>query len=128
MPILRLSAPAEQDIEDILAYSEAEFGETVRLRYDVLLETTLHDLASDPDRAGVKRRDELGPSVRSYHLLLARDRAKKAHGIVRHPWHIVIFRMSGNFLEIGRTLHDAMETEEHLPPAYRIPTSDRAKD
>lgn len=128
MAILRLSPPAEQDIENILAYSESEFGETARLRYEALLETALRDLASDPDRAGVRRRGELGPSVRSYHLLLARDRAKTAHGIVRRPRHMVIFRVSGNVLEIGRILHDAMETEEHLPPEYRIPASDRPKE
>ena len=119
---LRLSAPAERDIEDILAHSETEFGETARLRYEALLTTALTDLAIDPDRVGVRKRDELGPDVRSYHLLLARDRSRGAHGIVRRPRHLVIFRViAPDILDIGRVLHDAVELANHMPPEYRAP-------
>jgi toxin ParE1/3/4 len=117
---LRLSAPAERDIEDILAHSEAEFGEIARLRYETLLTTAFTDLAADPGRAGVRIRDELGPGVRSYHLLLARDRARGANGIVRRPRHLVIFRIvKPDILDIGRILHDAMELANHIPTEYR---------
>jgi toxin ParE1/3/4 len=119
---LRLSVPAERDIEDILAHSETEFGETARLRYETLLAAALNDLLSDPDRAGVRLRDDLGPNVRSYHLLLARDRAKGAYGIVHKPRHMVIFRLTvPDTLDVGRVLHDAMEIADHIPTEFRSP-------
>jgi toxin ParE1/3/4 len=116
---LRLSALAEQDIEEIPAHSEANFGEKARLRYEALLECALDEIATDPERPSVRHRDELGPGVRTYHLFHARNRARTNHGVVKHPRHLPIFQISiPNILDIGRVLHDAMDLADHLPAEY----------
>ena len=122
---LRLSPVAEQDIEDILAHSEANFGQWARLGYEALLEAGLSEIASDPDRPAVRRRDELGSGVRTYHLFHAREYARTDHGAVKRPRHFILFRLrTADFLDVGRVLHDAMDLAEHLPAEYCHP--DRA--
>jgi toxin ParE1/3/4 len=117
---LRLSPVAEQDIEDILAHSEENFGKEARLRYEALLEAGLSEIASDPDRPAVRRRDELGPGVRAYHLYDAREQARTEHGTVKRPRHFILFRLcEPDILDVGRVLHDAMDLAEHLPAEYQ---------
>lgn len=116
---LRLSASAEQDIEDILEHSELHFGEIARLRYEALLEAALNAIAADPDRPAVRLRDELGPGVRTYHIFHARCLARTSHGVVGRPRHLLVFRISHlHILDIGRVLHDAMDLAQHLPIEY----------
>jgi toxin ParE1/3/4 len=117
---LRLSALAEQDIEDILAHSEREFGESARLRYEALLEAAFQALLENPERPGVRLRGELGAGVRSYHLRFARERVRSRR--VHAPRHLIIFRrVERDMLQIGRVLHDAMELAAHLPPESFAP-------
>jgi toxin ParE1/3/4 len=116
---LRLSALAEQDIEDILARSEANFGEQARLRYEALLEAGLQQIAADPKRPAVRTREDLAPGVLTYHLFYARERARTEHGAVKRPRHLLLFRISSTTLiDIGRVLHDTMELSAHLPTGY----------
>lgn len=123
---LRLSPVAEQDMEDILAHSEANFGKVARLRYAALLEAGLSEIASDPDRPAVRRRDELGPGVRTYHLYYAREHARTEHGTVKRPRHFFLFRLSApDVLDLGRVLHDAMDLAEHLPAEYHGSSPDQ---
>jgi len=125
---LRLSVLAEQDIENILAHSEANFGEKARLRYEALLEAAPNEIATDPDRTNVRQRNELGPGVKSYHLIHARDRARTRDGVVKRPRHLLIFRISPpDTLDIGRVLHDAMELADHLPVEYDAGMGGREK-
>lgn len=116
---LRLSALAEQDIEAILAHSEANFGERARLRYEALLEAGLQQIATDPKRPAVRVREDLGPGVLTYHLHYARERAQTDHGTVKRPRHLLLFRIAAqDLLDVGRILHDAMELSEHLPAEF----------
>jgi toxin ParE1/3/4 len=120
---IRLSAPAEQDIENILEHSEANFGENARLRYEALLEAALYEISANPDRPAVRLRPELGPGIRTYHLFHARDRARTMNGVVKRPRHLLVFRISTpDILDIGRVLHDAMDLAEHLPAEYNKPS------
>jgi len=120
---LRLSELAEQDIEDILAQSEANFGALARLRYEALLQAGLRDIATDPTRPAVRTRDDLGSGVLTYHLYHARGRARGQHGAVKRPRHLLLFRISGTaFVDIARVLHDAMELPDHLPAEYGGPS------
>jgi toxin ParE1/3/4 len=126
---LRLSALAEQDIADILAQSEANFGSHARLRYQVLLEAGLSEIAADPERPTVRGRDDLGSGVRTYHLFHARGLGGSAYGAVRRPRHIVVYRLSGaDFLEVGRVLHDSMDLDAHLPVEYRESSADQSEE
>jgi toxin ParE1/3/4 len=112
----RLSAAAQADVVEILAWSEEQFGEGARLRYEALLVAALRDVAQQPDRTGSIARPELGAGVRSGHLRLSRDRARGVLGAVRRPRHFLIYRAEPDLLVVGRVLHDAMELARHIEP------------
>lgn len=113
----RLSAAAQTDIARLLAYTQSEFGECIRERYQNLLVTALRDLSADPERIGSMPRPELGKDLRSYHLRHSRERAATTGEMIRKPRHLTLYRhMQPEVIEIVRVLHDAMELERHLPP------------
>jgi toxin ParE1/3/4 len=117
MRTYRLSAEAEDDIFDLLDYTEDRFGDIARLRYEALLLTGLLDISANHERPGSVIRPELGQDVRTYHLRHSRDRVRG--GTVRRPRHILLFRVSRpDLIGVGRVLHDAMEVERHLPSQY----------
>jgi toxin ParE1/3/4 len=119
MAIFRLAASAQADIAHLLAWTEVNFGDTARRRYETLLITGLRDIASDPERAGSAARPELGEAVRSYHLRHSRERARLIGGLVRRPRHLLLYReLVPGVIGVGRVLYDAMEIEAHLPPDY----------
>jgi toxin ParE1/3/4 len=115
----RLAASADADIVALLAWTEDRFGELVRSRYEILLMTGLRDAAAAPDGAGTVPRPDLGITVRSYHLRNGRKRARALGGFIRHPRHLLLYRiLAPDLIGVGRVLHDAMELERHLPPDY----------
>jgi toxin ParE1/3/4 len=119
VPIYRLSAAAEADIIDILAYTQERFGELARQRYETLLVAALRDIAADPQRLGSVARPELGLAVRSYHLSHSRGRARTPDGLVRRPRHLLLYRtVRPDMIGVGRVLYDGMEIERHLPRRY----------
>jgi toxin ParE1/3/4 len=118
---VRLARPAAADIRALLEWSALAFGEAAAARYDRLIERALYNIATDPDRPGVRRRDDLGVGTRTYHLVHASGRTKKAVDRVRRPRHLLIFRVAGDGnLDIGRVLHDAMDIEQHVPVDFRL--------
>jgi len=112
----RLSATAVPDIVDILAWTQEQFGEGARLRYQNLIAAGLRDIAAQPDRPGSLERPELGAGVRSWHLRSSRDHVTPGAGVVRKPRHFFIYRVEPGIVVIGRVLHDAMELARHLAP------------
>ena len=114
----RLSAAAQADIVDILAWTHEHFGHAARTRYETLIITALRDIAHQPERPGSLERHDLGGDVRSWHLRLSRKRADTYSGIVRRPRHFLVYRMEGGVVVVGRVLHDAMELTRHLSPDH----------
>jgi len=115
MAVYRLTDAAEVDIIDILAWSETQFGEAARTRYERLIVTALLDIAGEPARPGSLARPELGADVRSWHLRGSRERARGPDGVVQRPRHFLVYRfIDPALIVIGRVLHDAMELERHL--------------
>lgn len=112
----RLSDAAQADVIDILAWTQEQFGEAARLRYESLIVAALRDVATQPDRPGSIERPELGAGVRSWHLRLSRDHVGTGAGAVRRPRHFLIYRSEPALLVVGRVLHDAMELARHLAP------------
>jgi len=55
--------------------------------------------------------------ARTYHLSLSRSRLPGA--VVKEPRHFILFRRSGEVIEVARILHDASDLERHLPQDYR---------
>ena len=115
MGSFRLTDAAQSDIVEILAWSEAQFGEAARKRYERLIVTALRDIAAAPDRPGCVARPELGTDVRSWHLRGSRDRGPD--GVVNRPRHFLLYKeIDPQLVAIGRVLHDAMELRRHLAP------------
>jgi toxin ParE1/3/4 len=110
----RLAYAAQADIVAILAWSDEQFGEEARKRYEALIATAIRDAASRTDDSGHTIRPELGDDVFSWHL--AQSRKRSPGSTVRRPRHFLICRREGDVLVIGRVLHDAMELRRHVDP------------
>lgn len=116
---IRLAPEAENDIESILAWTHENFGEQLRIRYEALLVRAIADVATDPERLGIKERDEIRKSVRTYHLFHSRNNVDKVIGRIRKPRHFLVLRLVGtDVVEIGRILHDSVDFPAHVPPEY----------
>lgn len=121
----RLSAAAQDDVINILAWTDEQFGEAARLRYERLIVAALRDLATLPERPGSIARPELGAGVRTWHLRLSR--AHVAPGpIVQRPRHFLVYRNEPALLVVGRVLHDAMELQRHVDPGSSWESSEEA--
>lgn len=111
--MIRISPQACTDIADTLRFTQVRLGESVRNRYQDLLQTTFHSIAKQPTLPGSKMRDELSPGLRSLHLSF--NVLQKTDGRVIRPRHIVFYRAgTDQVIEILRVLHDAMEVAQHL--------------
>ena len=116
MARLRLSALAQADIVNVLAWTAQRFGDQAQARYEQLLAKALRDLSAEPLRLGSAARPELGNGVRSYHLRHSRKRSE-----VARPRHLILYGIAdGSIVEVGRVLHDAMELERHV--AFDFPS------
>jgi toxin ParE1/3/4 len=123
MPLCVIAPAAVADIESILTWTEMEFGEKARWRYEALLTRAIIDIAVQPERAGSTGRPEIAPSARTYHLTYSRKRVAGRIGQVRQPRHFVLYRLRvDGIVEIGRVLHDSMDLNRHLPDEYRRET------
>ena len=109
---LVLSAPARQDIRQILQWTQVAFGATGRTRYEALIASALIDLRTDPTRTGVSPRNDIGTGVYTYHLASSRKRVATGQRVAQ-PRHLVIFRLNATTIEIARLLHDAMDFVQH---------------
>lgn len=103
---IRLSAEAETDIDEILNYTSATFGDEQADRYRLLLVEALTDLTQGPDIPGSRNRDDIRTGLRSLHI------ARQG----RTGRHLILFRAhDGRIIDVLRVLHDAMELKRHLP-------------
>jgi len=110
---LRIATQASTDIADTLRFTQMRLGETVRNRYQNLIQTVFHRIAEQPALPGSKMRDELSPGLRSLHLSF--NLMQMTDGRLIRPRHIVFYRpWTDQVVEIVRVLHDAMEVTQYL--------------
>jgi toxin ParE1/3/4 len=103
---VRLCAVAELDFANILKWTAEKFGARQARIYRDTLVRAIGELASGPDVAGSKARDEIMPGLRTLHIA--------RHG--RRGRHLLLYRVvAGRIIEIGRILHDQIELRRHLP-------------
>lgn len=111
--MVRISHQARTDIADTLRFTQVRLGESIKDRYQDLLQTTFHCIAEQPTLPGSKLRDELAPGLRSLHLSL--NVLEMTDGRMISPRHVVFYRAgTDQTVEILRVLHDAMEVAQHL--------------
>jgi toxin ParE1/3/4 len=119
MARLRISPEAQEDLVAILAWTDRQFCEEIRLRYEELLVQAFLDLADEPGRQGALQRPELAQGAFTYHLRHSRDRVSRSLGRIKKPRHFLLYRVAADgYVEIGRVLHDSMDLARHLPSDY----------
>jgi len=111
----KFSPAAMAAVVEILAESEEQFGADAQFRYAMLIETGTADIAANPNRPGSRERPELGRGIRCWHLRLSRERARTATGIVKHPRHLLFYRIERGVVVIGRVLHEKQDPKRHFP-------------
>ena len=76
-----------------------------------MIAATLRRIAADPLGGATKRRDDLRPGTRSFHM-------RHAHGVVARvasPVHVVFYRVeASDIVEIVRVLHERMDPARHV--------------
>ncbi|SDG71058.1 toxin ParE1/3/4 [Pseudomonas benzenivorans] len=71
---------------------------------------TLDAIANQSDRIGSDEREEIGPGLRSFHLIHCRNSSPA--GRAQRPRHVVLYRLGADaVVEVVRLLHDAMEVQ-----------------
>lgn len=110
----RLSLQAETDLDEILEWSEEQFGHGAALRYAELVIQALRDVGANPSRPGAKQQPELPQGVYIYHLASSRERVAIADR-VKTPRHFLIYRVAASCVEVLRILHDSRDLAQHLP-------------
>jgi toxin ParE1/3/4 len=110
MARVRLSAPAQADLGDLLSTSLERWGAGGRTRYAALIATAIRAVAARPTGPMTRARDELMPGIRSFHVRHARrDRG------VKTPVHVVYYRrVRSDLIEIVRVLHERMDPSRHF--------------
>jgi toxin ParE1/3/4 len=108
----QLTEAADGDIADILRETTRQFGPLQQKRYAALIERAIEMVAEEPGRPGSRRRDELAPGVRSFHIeVAARRRGAAVH---------VVYYLRGRLVDgregiiVVRLLHERMEPLRHL--------------
>jgi len=110
-----IAPAAGHDIAAILAWTDENFGEWIRERYEHLIIQSIRDVASDMTRPGSHEIPEIGPDLRVYHLSNSRNRSSKNSGRIRSPRHFLLYRLlKSGVQEIVRVLHDRMELDRNL--------------
>ena len=108
----RLSRLAETDLADILATSRERWGAEGSRRYAAILAAAMRTVAADPDGPATRKRAELSPGLRSFHLRHAPVGDPEAR--VRRPVHILHYRTAApDLIEIVRVLHERGEPSRH---------------
>jgi toxin ParE1/3/4 len=93
---LVLTGEAQDDFEDILAYTQNKWGEGQRKRYAIQLNNALEMLEENP-RLGTKY-PKLPPIYQTYPV----------------GRHYIIYRMEGSDVIVLRILHDRMDLPRHI--------------
>ena len=106
---VRLTSAADTDIANILGWTLAEFGGGQMRRYSKLLRSAVAVLADGPDVSGVRKREEIGPGLRTLHVTPGSRKGR----------HFLLFRVTateaGRVIDVLRVLHDAMDLPRHWP-------------
>jgi toxin ParE1/3/4 len=109
VPTYRLSAVAEQQVREALAWSEGRFGLSARSRYATLLVTAMGDVAEDPGRPNVATVRAGGRSLSLYHIGHSRRRVPNRHGRVSEPRHLLVFEVGADgIVDILGLIHERM--------------------
>ena len=104
---------AETQMEDALAHTLERFGEAKYLEYLELIQSAVRTVEQEP-QAGRKRED-IHPEAWTYHIARTGQRAR----------HLLLYRVRGDRVEVGRFLYDGMDLPQHWPEPWEERADDR---
>lgn len=109
---LRLSRPAQNDLDEIWLYTYGLYGFDQAEAYDALLWQALVDIQEEPDRPSSRVQPELGAHVRKYHISLSKKRSESGIG---SPRHVVFYTLEfDDEVFVIRILKDDMDAGRHI--------------
>lgn len=105
----RLSAAAEDDLVDILTWSQEQYGELIQERYQALIFAAFEDIAGNPADPLISWKALKSGRAGIYHISHSRAHVPDPPGKVGDPRHSVVFIESddGVVLIVG-FIHDSM--------------------
>ena len=108
--VVRLTAAAEADYQNIIAWTLEQFGDLQARVYADTLAATLVALTAGPTTVGAKARSEIGKGLFTLHVERGGRKGR----------HVVLFRIRldkrQSWIEVLRLLHDAMDLKLHTDP------------
>lgn len=109
---LRLSGPANEDIQRIWDYTISTYNLDQAIAYSDLLQQAINDIHADPERPSSILRPHLGAGVRSYHIELSKHRSGTG---VKSPRHVIIYTIHrADEVYVLRIVHDRMELRRQM--------------
>lgn len=106
--IVRLSAAAAADFQDIIDWTEEHFGPTQSNIYEQSLKDVLTTLEAGAESAGAKLRGDIGRSIYTLHMARRWRRGR----------HVIVLRATKiddrPIVDVLRILHDAMDLRRHV--------------
>lgn len=105
---VRLTAAADADFREIVAWTAAQFGVAQAIVYAQTLSAAIEALSGGPGIAGAKARADIGEGLFTLHV---KRRGAKGR-------HFLLCRAGDDderVVEVLRVLHDAMDLARHVP-------------
>lgn len=108
---VRLAAAAIADLDNIIDWTAARFGDSQARSYAALLNDAIAALVNGPTAQGARPRPDIGRELFTLHAARGTHKAR----------HLVLFRVrqggDGASIDVLRVLHDAMDLARHVPPS-----------
>lgn len=105
--VVRLSAAAETDFQNIVEWTQQRFGSVQARIYSQTLTDALILLTKGPKVTGVRDRMDIGEGIHLLHVGRGHRRGR----------HFVLFRIANDEtqgIDVLRILHDAMDLSRHV--------------
>jgi len=111
MTIVRIAQAFIDDVEEILDWSQIQFGDQARERYRILIATAVETLEAQPKIITAKEVPELGEGYSILHLASVARLVNPPCDRVKNPRHFILFRYdpTDDILFIARAVHDAAD-------------------
>lgn len=105
----RLAVSAETALDEILQWSQENFGKAARLRYAALLVVAMQDVAEQPRRANITWKQLKSGNIGIYHISHSKTRVPDPPGPVAEPRHYLVFRIAADgMVEVLGFVHERM--------------------
>ena len=104
---VRLSASAQADFDDIIAWTADQFGARQAKTYSLTLTLAIQHLTGGPEQLGVRARPDIAADLLTLHVARAGRRGR----------HVLLQRhlQGSRVIDVLRILHDGMDPPRHLP-------------